>query len=469
MSTLPHGKNPHGAHEGGPVVPTGKMHTVGPDELFFSVTDRKGVIEQANTVFARISGYPRARLMGSPHNIVRHPDMPAGVFRIMWDRLLDNQSMAGYTLNLTGNGEGYWVFATIIPVGDKLLSVRQAPCAIPLWEAAKSLYEQVLPIEREAGRAGANRSRAAEICAAALIEKLREQGFPTYTDFANYALPAEVAARIRISPQAHRRPHITGGLGNLLAAVDRINAQLYALMGRLDDLGELADALATASQEAVSAINGLREATAMALRASESVAGSAPVLARTAAGMSARSDEVADTLSTVIEELQQVRRHLLDLRFRISLTRLHNDAVTMFILEVASGDAPPEGLTYIPLLSQALQEDVGAMTHAMAVNSQTLIALSANVDQGAEQLRELQRAIATWRLLVPRLRLSRQLDPFVAPIDRQLHHGHAQMAGLRQTASRCIKASTPFDPAEITWAITQVREVSSSLMGAALA
>lgn len=73
MSTLP--------------TPSGARHQVGPEELFFSTTDRRGVIQEANSVFVRMSRYPREALVGAPHNIIRHPRMPGGAFKLMWDTL----------------------------------------------------------------------------------------------------------------------------------------------------------------------------------------------------------------------------------------------------------------------------------------------------------------------------------------------------------------------------------------------
>ena len=67
-----------------------------PDELFFSTTDRQGRIRTGNSVFVRISGFSLTELSGAPHNIVRHPEMPAGVFRLVWDRLLLGRPVGAY-------------------------------------------------------------------------------------------------------------------------------------------------------------------------------------------------------------------------------------------------------------------------------------------------------------------------------------------------------------------------------------
>ena len=68
-------------------TPTGLFHEVPIEDLFFSTTDAKGVIDEANEVFARNARYARSELLGAPHNIIRHPDMPGAVFKATWDLL----------------------------------------------------------------------------------------------------------------------------------------------------------------------------------------------------------------------------------------------------------------------------------------------------------------------------------------------------------------------------------------------
>lgn len=69
------------------------------DELFFSRTDSRGRIVAGNHVFQRVSGFDWAEMMGEPHNIVRHPDMPRAVFHILWERIREGLPTATYVLN----------------------------------------------------------------------------------------------------------------------------------------------------------------------------------------------------------------------------------------------------------------------------------------------------------------------------------------------------------------------------------
>jgi aerotaxis receptor len=88
-----------------------------PDEYrLISSTDRKGVITHCNDDFVEVSGYTRAELIGSPHNILRHPDMPAVVFENMWRTIKKGQPWMGLVKNRCKNGDHYWVSAYVTPI-----------------------------------------------------------------------------------------------------------------------------------------------------------------------------------------------------------------------------------------------------------------------------------------------------------------------------------------------------------------
>ena len=83
------------------------------NELIISRTDLKGVITHANETFAKISGYEVDELIGKPHNVVRHPDMPKSVFKDIWETLKKRQSWQGTIKNKRKDGGYYWVHANI--------------------------------------------------------------------------------------------------------------------------------------------------------------------------------------------------------------------------------------------------------------------------------------------------------------------------------------------------------------------
>ena len=118
------------------------------DEYAFLVseTDAKGIITFANDDFCKIAGYDLDDLIGKPHNIVRHSDMPKAAFKSLWDTVQSGQTWTGYVKNATKDGGYYWVYATVYPFescdGSKgYLSCRRKPSKQEIAEH-EALYRQ---------------------------------------------------------------------------------------------------------------------------------------------------------------------------------------------------------------------------------------------------------------------------------------------------------------------------------------
>ncbi|MDD2266534.1 PAS domain-containing protein [Sulfuricurvum sp.] len=90
-------------------------HTLQDTDFLVSQTDAKGIILFANEDFCKIAGYTLEELMGKPHSIVRHSDMPKAAFKDLWDTVKSGKVWKGYVKNATKNGGFYWVFATVYP------------------------------------------------------------------------------------------------------------------------------------------------------------------------------------------------------------------------------------------------------------------------------------------------------------------------------------------------------------------
>ena len=117
------------------------------DELLVSVTNTKGEITHCNPAFVRVSGFTYEELMGQPHNLIRHPDMPSAAFKDMWRTIAHGYPWTGIVKNRRSNGDHYWVSANVTPImeGDKptgYLSVRTKPSAAQV-ESAQALYARM--------------------------------------------------------------------------------------------------------------------------------------------------------------------------------------------------------------------------------------------------------------------------------------------------------------------------------------
>lgn len=88
------------------------------DEIIVSKTDLKGHITYANRVFLRLAGYTEQEILGQPHSIIRHPEMPRCIFKLLWDTIQSGEEIFAYVVNRSGNGDHYWVLAHVTPSFD---------------------------------------------------------------------------------------------------------------------------------------------------------------------------------------------------------------------------------------------------------------------------------------------------------------------------------------------------------------
>ncbi|TWH74625.1 PAS domain S-box-containing protein [Modestobacter roseus] len=165
------------------VRPTGVERTFAEDELIVSKTDARGVITYANDVFLRVGAYSLDEVIGQPHNLIRHPDMPKAVFKLLWDTLASGNELFAYINNLAADGANYWVLAHVTPSRDAAGRVvgyhsnrrRPAPGGIA---AVRPLYEQLLAEERRHPN-----GRAAVEASSALLGRLVAEQAASYEDF----------------------------------------------------------------------------------------------------------------------------------------------------------------------------------------------------------------------------------------------------------------------------------------------
>jgi PAS domain S-box-containing protein len=100
------------------VPPTGVERRLGEDELIVTKTDPRGLLTYANDVFLRISALREDEAIGQPHNIVRHPDMPRAIFKLLWEAIGERREVFAYVRNLAADGAHYWVLAHVTPSVD---------------------------------------------------------------------------------------------------------------------------------------------------------------------------------------------------------------------------------------------------------------------------------------------------------------------------------------------------------------
>lgn len=166
------------------VIPTDKERVMREHDFIVSKTDLKGRIIYGNEIFIEFSGYSEEELLGSQHNIVRHPDMPRVVFKLLWDYLAEDKEIFAFVKNMSKDGGSYWVFTHVAPIIDKnkqkvgYTSVRRMPNpkAIPI---VTDVYKAMLQAEKQAG------AKDAMAASGAILGKLLEDKGISYEELIN--------------------------------------------------------------------------------------------------------------------------------------------------------------------------------------------------------------------------------------------------------------------------------------------
>jgi aerotaxis receptor len=155
---------------------SGREYQFPANQTLVSVTDLKGRITYCNPAFIEVSGFTHDELLGQPHNLVRHPDMPPEAFRDMWETIQSGLPWSGLVKNRRKNGDHYWVQANATPMmdGERItgfLSVRTLPARTAV-DGAEQLYARM----REDERSGRTREglRQGELVRRDVLGRLRQ-------------------------------------------------------------------------------------------------------------------------------------------------------------------------------------------------------------------------------------------------------------------------------------------------------
>jgi PAS domain S-box-containing protein len=162
-------------------MPTNKEIKLSNKRYIVSKTDTKGTIIYSNDYFIEICGYSEKELLGKPHSIVRHPDMPKIAFKLMWERINKGENMVAVVKNLSKSGDHYWVITDfepkLDPLSKKIVSHTAFRKAAPrkAIETIEPIYKKLLELEKEGGMEASEKY---------LLDFL-ESNKTTYDDFIN--------------------------------------------------------------------------------------------------------------------------------------------------------------------------------------------------------------------------------------------------------------------------------------------
>ena len=349
----------------------GNERRFGAEDLFFSTTDTKGVIRRTNRVFDSLSRYTTEELVGSPHNIIRHDDMPAGAFKLVWDELQQGRSSCIYVLNRAKDGLDYWVFATMVPLADGYLSVRVRPTNHAMFTPVKEIYSRVRAAERAYAEEGHGGREVAEHGAALLIKELAELQYHDLHNFARAALPRELALLVVEGVRVPPRAESDSPMFAVLQAVAAIERDTDELIYQLGEYQELINGLGSWAGGVRSVINRAnRVGLLMGEVTSPDGESSVPTVSERVKERGAQAVEVLRQLNSSLVALYEAAS---EVRFRSSMMRLHTLMAGIFAAAVLDGE-------------EGSADSIGDLAEAMLSDLESLVPSCQEAADLAERL-----------------------------------------------------------------------------------
>ena len=444
------------------VRPTGAHHEVGINDMFFSTTDERGVIQESNNVFIRLSRYSRDQLAGAPHNIIRHPCMPGGAFYAMWNTLHAGKPFVAYVHNLAKDGSQYDVLATVTPLkAGGYLSVRMRACCTDIFNAASSIYEQVRELEDGYISQGCNRREAAEKGAGNIIEKLNGAGFPSYDEFQWTVLPAEVMRReAQVDGKPPRRDTATGELRIIHDAVHSVYDELNQWMGELGRLGELSTQLKNVGEKINQELDTTGRLTAqIEVLNRESGARYEDILMPLRVWVQMRGI-ISAKIVNVVDGIAALDRTGAETRFGVALARLQTTMMANFVAELIDGEADEHSAASTCMLAQAIRDGVEAMQGQTMEHRRQAEAVETAIKSVISLMEIPQQLITDWQAVSQR-QLPSDLTELLRLVSGSIEGATIAIANLKELVTNIGQLSRGFDISTIIGKIDQVERETS--------
>jgi aerotaxis receptor len=368
--------------------------TFNSDELFFSITDHRGVILSGNDTFVRISGYSKDELVGKPHSLVRHPDMPRTVFKLLWDTIqgVDSrppQPVSAYVKNRAKDGRYYWVLASVFPLEKRHLSIRIKPTS-PLLRQVISIYSEVCEVEAKDGLAAGRRK---------LLARLAALGFSSYEEFMTTALREELGhAKPQTadddSPSHSPSSQATNPPSNQLMSILESALQVDQRFSGIFDLCSLFHKLESDFRsKAVFLTTIAREIGFIASRAQYEKA----IVSNQASQV---SEQMQSQVVKVNRQAQTILDHTQAAEYRIAISSFQLKMLERFIQQSVSGSTEPAAFTpseiaeNVALLNKAMVSHVSDALTRVQLVAKDLIDLDSEMDKFESILADLRSSTA---------------------------------------------------------------------------
>ncbi|ADR34612.1 PAS sensor protein [Sulfuricurvum kujiense DSM 16994] len=357
------------------------------DELFFSITDRTSTILTGNEVFVRISGYKKEELIGQYHNIIRHPDMPRVVFKVLWDHINNDKPVVAYVKNQAKTGEYYWVLAAVFPLNDRFISIRIKPNS-QIFAAVRELYFKLLMAEASGGM---------ESSEPMLMGLLAELGYNSYDDFMSDALLSELGEHKKILADIDQNskvcPEIHTQLGTKLKLLLEYSQVLMHRYERWFEKVDMYKQVKIVFDEKGQELRHLaRDIVFLSLNASVAsykVANGGETFGVLASDVRVNAKENDTLIGHIHTLVQSLTDTLNELIFTVSALNIQIEAVSYFLFETLQ--------CHVQSVSSELKENISFLINLVSMYNEKLIALQLKMDcfikESSTYLDQLERQV----------------------------------------------------------------------------
>ncbi|KVP96876.1 chemotaxis protein [Burkholderia ubonensis] len=361
-----------------------------------STTDDKGRILYCNESFITVSGFAKEELLGQPHNLIRHPDMPEEAFRDMWATIAAGKPWSAPVKNRRKNGDCYWVIANVTPILDSGKPVGYMSVRTEATRAQIQTAEALYAVMREEARAGrmTHTLKNGDLVTAGIADQLRQLGKLSLSQKLLVLSGIGIGMGYALGAGLHAgslRWVGLGGLALVVAAAWRVKTALmakplkeviqaaYSLSGgdltaavahtRTDEIGELQKALNQLSVNLRSVVRDARENSGAVVRATdEIVSGNLDLSQRTESQASSLEETAA-----AMDEITGTVRNTADAAARAS--QLAKDVLSSAELSNQAVEAVSSSMTAIHETSSRITEitslidSIAFQTNILALNA----------------------------------------------------------------------------------------------------
>lgn len=347
------------------------------DELFFSKTDFRGIIQSGNSVFVRVSEFSEEELLYKPHSIIRHPDMPRAVFKLLWSFLMTDKPIVAYVKNKSKSGRFYWVLAMAFPMQDGYLSIRLKPSS-PFFDKIKDLYSKMLEIE-------AANDQSMEASTQYLLKVLNNLGYPSYEAFMMEALVKELNSRdsalSTIEPTNKNRTHKNKDFSEIVAASKICTESVRSGFEVTNQLYENLDRLKNHNTE-ISATCKMACFTTTNLTISSAKAGEAgKPLSVVSSNLDKLTQDISINAQNLEKTLHSFHEAVKEMNFTFAALRFQIEMMNQLILEKMNTSGSQSFIINIALLCQLVNKGFESVERtALILNKSTRSLLRACKD-----------------------------------------------------------------------------------------